>query len=151
MAQDEPYRRNAKAWRVNAEFALYSSKILFETRNPTTWFSAAILGHHALEMLLKSALVCEGFTVAKGEPQHGFAWGHRLVELARLLVSRRREFPFDKSATVLARFDAFFDELRYPSDLEKVEELSEEDKHDLVEIADCIRPFAAPFTNTSFD
>jgi HEPN domain-containing protein len=151
MTGGERYATNAKAWRVQAEFVFESSKQLFESGSPATWFSAAILGHHALEMLLKSALFREGFPAARGRPSDGFVWGHNLVDLARLLASKRADFPLEQSAEVLARFDAFFNELRYPADLDKVEELSEDDKYALVELVNHIRPFASPFTDTSFD
>jgi hypothetical protein len=35
---------------------------LFSTRNPFMYFAAATLGHHALEMFLKAALIATGMT-----------------------------------------------------------------------------------------
>lgn len=117
--------------------------MLFRSSNFMLWFPAAILAHLALEQLLKSALLQAGCPIAQGKPQAGYAWGHKLVELAQLLASKRREFPSD-ILNGLAVFDAYFDELRYPQAVKKVEELGQEEGILLSRLMGCIRPFAAP-------
>jgi len=57
--------------------------LLFNVNNPFLWFSAAILGHHALEMLLKSALIRAACPVREGGgPEDDFVWGHDLEKPA---------------------------------------------------------------------
>lgn len=151
----DEFATDAAEWVKAAMGTFKGAKLLFQTENPHLWFSAAILGHHALEMLLKAALIQEGFTVAKGKPQDGLVWGHRTEELAQLLHSKRPEFSInipDKweflfdCPTYLARYDAFFDELRYPtSPLQRVETLGpgEHEIELLAELVRLILPFAS--------
>lgn len=138
-------------WRRNAESTFDAATLLFNLNNPSVWFSAAILGHHALEMLLKSALLREGCKIAKGD-----VWGHALEVLASRLVSKRPEFSLKISPhpllrlipckTYLARYDAFFNELRYPSASPNVDSLGpgRDEAELLSELMDSIRPFAFP-------
>jgi hypothetical protein len=100
-------------WRFAAECTSSGALTLFQSSNIFNWFPAAILAHHALEKLLKSALIREGCAITNGKPQEGCVWGHDLVKLAELLASKRQDFPRQLSED-LAVFDAFFDELRYP-------------------------------------
>ncbi len=151
----DEFAANAAEWVNAAMGAFEAAKLLFYIENPRLWFSAAILGHHALEMLLKAALIQEGFTVAKGKPWDGFVWGHKTEELAQLLHTKRPEFSInipDKwdflfdCPTYLARYDAFFDELRYPtSPLQRVETLGPgaEEIELLAELVHLILPFAS--------
>src|SRR5437867_2990678 len=110
MTEIDKYARDAEAWRTEAEATFDAATLLFR-HNFSFWFSASILGHHALEMLLKSALIRTGYTVANGKQEDGYVWGHDLGQLARLLASKRPGF--SPHLTHLARFDAF-QELRYP-------------------------------------
>src|SRR5437762_12653986 len=104
----------------DAEATFRAAKLLFEHPDLSFWFSASVLGHHALEMLLKSALIRVGCIVSRGKPEDGYVWGHDLEKLAPLLASKRQDF-CTHVFSQLARFDAFFDELRYPKALNKVE------------------------------
>jgi hypothetical protein len=117
--------------------------MLFQSGNMFVWFPAAVLAHHTLETLLKSALIREGYTIAKGKPQDGCVWGHNLVELAQLLASKRQDFPCQLSKD-LAVFDAFFNELRYPQTVEEVLELGQDEGILFSQLMEAIRPFAAP-------
>ena len=117
--------------------------MLFQSHNFFVWFPAAILAHHALEKLLKSALIQQGYTVGKGKREHGYVWGHNLRELARLLASRCSDFPED-TLDDLAVFDTFFDELRYPQAVEKVEGLGREEGMLFGRLMERLRPFAGP-------
>jgi len=109
----DEYEQNAGEWRTAAESTFSGAMELFRSNNFFVWFPAATLAHHALEQVLKSALIRVGYTIAKGRPQDGYAWGHELVKLAQLLASKRQDFPLEILKD-LAVFDAFFDELRYP-------------------------------------
>ena len=85
-----------------------------------------------------------GCPVTKGRPQEGCAWGHNLVALARLLASKRREFPADVLKDNLAVFDAYHDELRYPQAVKQVQELGADEGILLSGLMESIRPYAAP-------
>jgi hypothetical protein len=87
------------------------------------WFPAAILARHALEQVLKSALLRAGYTIANGRPQDSYVWGHNLVKLAQILAAKREDSSLEILKDHPAVFDAFFCELRYSQATEKVEEL----------------------------
>jgi hypothetical protein len=134
-----------------------SATLLFNLNDPCVWFPAALLGHHALEMLLKSALIREGCPLEKGKPEG--VWGHNLEKLATLLESKRQDFslqippnpeiPLISSRTYLARYDVFFNELRYPTGSPNVDSLGPgEDEAALLAILMArVRPFAFPLPN----
>jgi hypothetical protein len=61
--QLDRFARDARAWKHCAEINYIASGHLFASSNLFVYFTAATLGHHALEMYLKSALICEGMTV----------------------------------------------------------------------------------------
>lgn len=160
MASIDEHTRDAREWRLAAERTFRAAIFLFELDSrPFLWFSAALLGHHALEMLIKSALIREGFPVEKGKTKEGFVWGHNLEELAKLLASKQKDFspqirthreiPLISRTTYLARYDTFFDELRYPSSSPNVDSLgSGRDEADLLaELMNRIRPFAFPVSD----
>jgi HEPN domain-containing protein len=141
----DKYAQDAGEWRLAAESTFSGALMLFRSPNFFVWFPAAILAHHALEKLLKSALIREGYAIAKGERPH-CVWGHDLVALARRLASKRPDFPLEVSRD-LAVFDAFFDELRYPRAVERVDYLGQEERILFTQLMERIRPFAAPFRN----
>ena len=136
------YEQDSREWRMASECTFSGALELFRSRNPFVWFPAALLGHFALEQLLKSALLESGCRIEKFRNRAGNAWGHNLVELAEVLASKRPDFPIAVYPD-LAVFDAFFEELRYPRALEKVMELSDEHGALLVILMESIRPFAA--------
>src|ERR1039458_1898349 len=89
-----------KPWRIHAQFNLDAARVLFTHEGAITLcFPAATLGHLALEGLLKTALIREGFTIfdpAKLKQlstpvltKDQCAWGHNLVALAKLLADRK--------------------------------------------------------------
>jgi HEPN domain-containing protein len=83
------------------------------SQKPSLWFSAAILGHQALEMLIKAALIRKGHSIDRSD-----IWGHDLRKLAERLA-----FHADLPPEVVTDLDTFtdlFNELRYPSELERV-------------------------------
>jgi hypothetical protein len=133
---------DAREWRLASECTFLGAMTLFRSKNFLVWFPAAVLGHLALEQLLKSALTQAGCPLRKGQTQAGYAWGHKLVELAQLLASKQRELPTDVLKD-LAVFDAFFGELRYPQTVELVEELGPDEGDLLSDLMESIRPFAA--------
>jgi hypothetical protein len=143
--QLDKYARDARAWRDCAEINYIASGHLFGSSNLFVYFTAATLGHHALEMYLKSALICEGMTVFNPVilkslnpgyelTRSNCAWGHCLVDLATRLSKKRPDFNLRAEMNIpechallmpmtvadgFAVFDPFFSELRYPQDLKK--------------------------------
>jgi hypothetical protein len=138
--QLDKYARDGRAWREWGTVNYTASAELFSRGNPLLYFPAATLAHHALEMYLKSALICEGMTVFNptilkslapglGLTSSNCAWGHSLVDLARHLSERRTDFNLAPEVNIpgcfvllmpitlaagFALFDPFFSELRYP-------------------------------------
>ena len=134
---DDKYANNADAWLANGHIFSRAAKLLFEQNDPFLYFPAAMLGHQALEMLLKAALIRNGFTVAPEE-----VWGHKLVDLAKKLnVSGRVSLP-DLFFEVAKKFDDFFSDLRYPQEIKKVEELGADDGWHLDWAVGVILPYA---------
>jgi hypothetical protein len=143
--QLDKYARDARAWRDCAELNYAAATALFGSGNSSLYFPAATLGHHSLEMYLKSALICEGKTVFNPvilrSLDPGFAltrsdcvWGHRVADLAAQLSQKRSDFDLRAEVNIpecraplmpmtleagFALFDPFFSELRYPQDLKK--------------------------------
>jgi hypothetical protein len=140
----DEYTKDPSEWRMSSECMFSGAMTLFQSKNFLEWFPAAILGHLALEQLLKSAAIQAGCPVTKGRPQEGRVWGHNLVALAQLLASKRRDFPADRLKEDLAVFDAYHDELRYPQAVERVRELGAEEGTQLSCLMEIIRLFAAP-------
>ena len=100
IVKPDKYAQNARAWKDSADIAYRAATRLFETRDLLLIFPAATLAHHALEMYLKAALICDGFTVFNPrEIRHldpsisleesDCAWDHNLVTLARQLTSSK--------------------------------------------------------------
>jgi HEPN domain-containing protein len=160
MASIDKYTQDAREWRMAAERTFEAGTLLFNhLNNPFLYFSAALLGHHALEMLLKSALIREGYPLEKGKTEEGCVWGHDLEKLAALLASKRPDFslqiplrleiPLLSCKTYLGRYNAFFNELRYPGASPNVDSLGPggEEAALLAELMDGIRPFAFPLPN----
>jgi HEPN domain-containing protein len=134
--QKDRYRNEPTAWLQLADNSLRGARLLHKEGDAFLWFPAALLGHHALEMFLKAALIRQG---AKVEPNG--AWGHDLVKLATSL---------DTGATTaspgfwetLKIFSDYLEKLRYPQQLDQVRRLSEEEFDQLTEAAKFLRPFA---------
>jgi hypothetical protein len=161
----DKYARDPRAWRDFAKFNLSASMYLFESHDPFKIFAAATLGHHALEMYLKAALICEGFTVFNPRDvkhldppgtlqESDCAWGHDLVVLARQLAAKRPDFdlakrmmflwPWHSGVPTVERgfevFNPFFSELRYPQEL-TMGGVGEDDKLPLGELVTLLQPF----------
>lgn len=144
-SQLDRFARDASAWKNCAEINYNASVHLFGSGSLFLYFIAATLGHHALEMYLKSALICEGMTVFNPvilkslDPGYALtrsncAWGHCLVDLATRLSQKRPDFNLRAEMNIaecgallmpmtleagFALFDPFSSELRYPHDLKK--------------------------------
>jgi|SRR5579863_4599975 len=167
--QLDKYATDAQAWRDFAEINYAASALLFGSDRPFLWFAAATLGHQALEMFLKAALIREGMTVfnpkniSKANPvmalkSEDCVWGHKLLNLAQTLGRKRPEF--NLSAVIRTPhyfaaesmfltvergfeiFDPFFTELRYPTELTNVECLGPEHKIILEELVSRLRPIS---------
>jgi len=150
----DKYARDLALWRDWAAINYSAAKVLFENNAPFLLFPAATLGHHALEMYLKSALIANGMAVFDPKKikrldagtnlaADDCVWGHNLVELAKVLEKRRPEFRLSDQMPVvgyvvmkepmtveegLSIFDPFFAELRYPREMKKVQGLGGEHK-----------------------
>jgi hypothetical protein len=150
----DKYARDFRLWRDWAAINYAAATKLFETDDAFLLFPAATLGHHALEMYLKSALIANGMTVFDPtkikllEPEINLtagscAWGHGLVELAQQLEKLSPNFNLSKDMdfvgyvtlkepmTVkegLQIFEPFFSELRYPRELKQVAGIGFEEK-----------------------
>jgi len=153
--QLDKYARDAKTWWIYAQANYDGARVLFthEERNLTLCFPAAMLGHHALEAFLKTALICEGITIfdslklGRLDPptslqEEDCAWGHHLGELAKKLAKRRPDFDLSKvlpgryffpraePITIqsgLALFDPYFWELRYPQAMKELDSIGPQD------------------------
>ncbi len=101
----DKYAQDPQAWKAWADHNYAASTYLFDSHRPILIFAAATLGHHALEMYLKAALISEGCTVfepkklqylkSSVKPKPGdCVWGHVLVDLAHQLAKRRSDFGF---------------------------------------------------------
>ena len=165
----DKYARNAQRWKESADIAYRAATRLFETRDLLLLFPAATLGHHALEMYLKAALICEGCTIFDPKKlkyldpsitlrKADWAWGHDLVALARQLAAKRSDFDLTARMTFLLPwhhtgvptvekgfevFNPFFAELRYPQELSKLGGVGEDDKLPLDELVARLQPFLA--------
>lgn len=165
--QQDKYARDARAWRDWAKVNYSASAHLLSSGNPLLYLPAATLGHHALEMYLKSALICEGMTVFNPvilkslDPgitltRANCAWGHSLVELAERLAEKRSDLNLDAEMDIrechtllmpmtlragFALFDPFFSELRYPQELKKLGGVGEDEKVVLDVLVARLQPF----------
>lgn len=165
--QLDKYARDARAWRDWAKVNHSASAHLFSSGNPLLYLPAATLGHHALEVYLKSALICEGKTVFNPiilkslDPgitlkRSDCAWGHCLVDLAEQLAGKRSDFNFNAEMDIrecrtllmpmtmragFALFDPFVSELRYPQELKKLGGVGEDEKLVLDVLVTRLQPF----------
>jgi hypothetical protein len=166
--QLDKYARDAITWKSLADVNYDAAQTLFlhAIAKPGLYFVAVTLGHVALEMLLKTALICSGMTalnpksIKSLDPSIGLkpddcVWGHDLVALAKTLATRRPDF--DLSAEMHVRtaalrtpmtveegfelFNPFFSELRYPQELKNIAGFGEDEGLVLEELACRIEPF----------
>ncbi len=135
----DKYANNADAWLANGSIFSRASKILFEQGDPFLFFPAALLGHQALEMLLKAALIRSGSRVGRGD-----VWGHELVDLAQRLTAPGRISLPNLFFEVAKNFDNFFSELRYPREIKSVQGLGTDDGWHLDWAVGVILPYARP-------
>jgi hypothetical protein len=145
----DKYASDFRLWRDWAAINYRAAKVLFQANDPFLWFPAATLGHHALEMYLKSALIACGMTVfdpekvksldaGSGLGKKDCVWGHQLIDLAKELARRNPNFDLSKQMkrvgyvvlqepmTIeegLKIFEPFFSELRYPQEMKQVSDL----------------------------
>ena len=167
MTQLDKYARDAHSWRDFAKVNHVAAHHLFESGNPVLYLIAATLGHHALELYLKSALINEGMTVydpgklqgldpSVGLKAEDCIWGHSASKLAEKLAEKRKELnldekipdprPWDTPQTMTLReafalFDPFFWEIRYPGETEKVEGVGQEEGEILDTLVERLKAF----------
>lgn len=165
--QPDKYYRDVRTWREFAEINHTAATKLFADLSPFMYFPAAILGHHALEMYLKAALVKLGMAVfnpqliIKLDPGVTLTvaecvWGHKLVDLAERIATRSPLFDLNITIdipslilempmnirTALEHFEPFFEELRYPRELDKLQGVGEEEGRLLNALVAYIGPFS---------
>jgi len=143
----DKYACDFRLWRDWAAIDYRAAKVLFQTNDPFLYFPAATLGHHALEMYLKSALIVNGMTVFDSKKiklldagiilaEADCVWGHELIKLAEELARRNPDFDLSRQMDLvgyltmkepmtiregLEVFEPFFSELRYPQAMNKVD------------------------------
>jgi len=166
----DKYARDAKAWLTHARIYRDGARALFTHENALTLcFPAANLGHHALEALLKAALIRSGMTIfdpaklkrlgpGAGLTKADCAWDHKLPALGECLALRRQDFDLRKHLsfvafprkspmdikTGLAVFDPFFSELRYPQQLNELDGIGPDD----IRLFDALFAEIMPFAQT---
>jgi hypothetical protein len=139
----DKYAMDAGSWIMAANVTYDGAMRLFDSIDPLLCIPAAYLGHHALEMLLKAGLIKVGYTVAEGKFEDGYAWGHNLVSLAQALASKYgNAFPIDEAEKELPVFDAYFEEVRYPTERKNAEILERQKGALLTKWMDNLKPFA---------
>jgi HEPN domain-containing protein len=114
---DSDFSADAETWLQWAEQTYAGARVLFNNGNPSVWLPAAFLGHQALEMFLKAALIKQSRGAVKGD-----VWGHYLVDLVSELAKTGFNFP-PGFVDDLQTFNNFFEELRFPGPARKVQEL----------------------------
>jgi HEPN domain-containing protein len=135
MATD--YSSDSDTWLNWAEATYSGAQTLFLSDNALVWFPAAVLGHQALEMFLKAALIRRGHRVAKSD-----VWGHDLCALARQLENHGVSFT-PEFIENLQKFTDYFNELRYPASLRNVMGLGQEHGLLLQILVKVLRPHTA--------
>ena len=139
-AQDDKHLNDPTAWFQGAENIRKGAAELFRSSNPLLWFPAALLGHQALEMFLKAALIRQGSKI--GRPPVGDTWGHQLMCLGKQLTANGKNRLPDEFFEVLQIFDDYFTELRYPRQLRNVAGLGEEEGERLEGAIKYLLPYA---------
>jgi hypothetical protein len=163
----DKYARDAPAWASWAKINFQASMVLFERGGPHHLFPAATLGHHALEMHLKAALINAGMTIfnpqnvrqidpAIGLAEADCAWGHVVGDLAMLLATKRPDFDLSfqldgptlvqerpiRLLKAIEHFDPFFSELRYPREKNKIDAVGSDDGWLLAMVVEHLEPFS---------
>lgn len=146
--EPDEFARNGLVWRQHAAITYSAATHLFKSGPPIHLFPAGVLGHHALEQVLKSALIEAGYTIAD-EQREDCAWGHNLVALGLKLADRKPWFPIEDLRVKLSIFDSYFF-LRYPGYL-KGDGIGEEEAKILKDLLQQIEPFATPIPGRAKD
>jgi HEPN domain-containing protein len=136
QSMEAPYATDADTWLNWAEATYAGSQTLFLSDNALVWFPAAVLGHQALEMFLKAALIRHGHRISQSD-----VWGHDLGALAQRLIAHGVELKAELMRE-LQEFTDYFNELRYPARLNRVTELGREHGLILGALVESIRPYA---------
>lgn len=91
MTALDKYARDAHSWRDFAKMNHVAAQRLFPSGNPAIYLVAATLGHHALELYLKAALINDGMTVFNPGELQSLDAG---IGLVRETVSRLEKATF---------------------------------------------------------
>ncbi len=100
VVQIDRYARDAAFWKVYAIQTHTCAQLIFQYGGLTLCLQAATIGHYALEMYLKAALISQGMTVFNPKEMPNLVpgesltasdcvWGHSLVPLAELLSAKQ--------------------------------------------------------------
>src|ERR1700677_2149750 len=98
-------------WFQSAENMRKGAAELFHSVYPLLWFPAVLLGHQALEMFLKAALIRQGLKIDRRRRVRE-TWGHKLTSLGKQLTADGKCKLNDDCFEVLQIFDEYFQELR---------------------------------------
>jgi hypothetical protein len=166
----DKYASDAHAWRQAGDLYYTATATLYESNNLLMYLPAATMGHHTLERYLKAALISVGMTVcphdvaaANGIGKADYEWGHKLTDLAKKLRKKRPTFDPDVDIGIsvsilgnvpptlmegLRHFEPYFDELRYPQELSKLEGAGMHEFNLLNCIVGILRPLTFPILGT---
>jgi hypothetical protein len=132
----DPIAQDCVAWCIYAEMDYRVARTLFNSGDAMLYFAAMTIGHHAVELYLKGALIKLGMKACDPKKATAFGiqtkdcvWGHGLYDLGVVLATRSPAFTLsvaidvsglpvvDAPTTIgegLRFFDPYFSELRYP-------------------------------------
>jgi len=118
----DKYTTSPDTWCTHGEIFAQAANNLFTAGNPLLYFPAALLRR--------------GCKISE-------AWGHNLVGLAERLTADGSISLHGRVFEVAKAFDAYFKELRYPQELQDVQELGDEAEH-LEDATRYLLPYARP-------
>lgn len=103
----DKYARDAETWLTYGKVIYSAARVLFDAAqsSPDLYFSAATLGHSALEVLMKGILIQEGMVSFDPRQikrltgpvlqEQDCVWGHSLIKLAEEM-EKRAKFALDE-------------------------------------------------------
>jgi hypothetical protein len=132
----DPIAQDCVAWCIYAEMDYRVARTLFNSGDSMLYFAAMTIGHHAVELYLKGALIKLGMKACDPKKAASFGiqtkdcvWGHGLYDLGVVLATKSHGFNLSTAIDVsgfpvvnapttigegLKFFDPYFSELRYP-------------------------------------
>jgi HEPN domain-containing protein len=138
---------DAESWLGWAESTFEAARLLFQSNRSQVLFPAVVLGHLALEMYLKAALIAHGHRVVfsqrgvkGGRKNPTDVWGHELPDLADKLSAEVQLSAEVKDG--LREFHNYFAEVRYPQILVNAGGIGKREGKLLEKVVRTLRPLA---------